>query len=153
MTVANFSEAKDEMLSLLKAAWDSESGAVVGYIPEIRYEAVEKADQIDRSKYWIYATIQAVDEEQATLSDCVGVPFQKRYNAAGLVFIQLFAPKSDEEGEAKLEQLAAIAKKAFRGKTTVGSIWFRNVRIKSVDPEALFYRLNVVAEYEYDEIG
>ena len=82
-----------------------------------------------------------------------GVNGQKRYTASGLVFAQIFSPRSASNGFEKGIALGEVAKKAFRGKTTPGKIWFRNVRLNELEPEDSFYRLNVVAEFEYDELG
>jgi len=152
MTVG-YSEARNQMFALFKAAWDAGSAAIVGYVPEVRWQDNELADKPQSGKHWCRASTQSVIERQATLSDCVGEPGKKRYESAGLVFVQLFAPKSVANASEKAQQLAVIARNAFRGKSTAGGIWFYNVRINNLAAENLFYRFNVVAEYEYDEIG
>jgi len=148
-----FKQATDEMKALFLAAWNAETAAIVTYVPEIRWQGVEKKALPDGSKYWVRFSKQTVTEEQSTLSNCEGLPGQKVYTASGLIFIQLFCPKSEENAQDLGGKLAAVARNAFRGKTTPGKVWFRNVRINELSPEDLYVRFNVVAEFEYDELG
>lgn len=148
-----FDQARDEINTLFLTAWNANAGAVVGYVPEIRWQGVQYRDLPDGSKFWVRVSKQTVFEEQTTLSTCEGKPGQKRYTASGLVFVQVFCPKSNTQAFTLGQTLAKIARNAFRGKTTPGKIWFRNVRINELDPEELYERFNVVTEFEYDELG
>lgn len=145
-----YTEAVDQIFALFKTALNSNASAVVGYVPEIRWQGVEKPGTPDPSKYWCRVSQITVDEDQATLSDDNG---KRRYTSYGLVFVQLFCPKSDVEAMAKGRSLAMIARNAFRGKTTSGRVWFRNARIKELDPDSDSIRFNIVSDYEYDEIN
>lgn len=148
-----FDDTRDEINTLFSTAWSAKSAAVVGYIPEIRWQGVQYRSTPDGSKFWVRLSKQTIFEEQATFSDCVEEPGKKRYTASGLIFVQLFCPKSETRSFKLGERLSKIARNAFRGKTTPGKIWFRNVRINEIDPEELYNRFNVVAEFEYDELG
>lgn len=148
-----YDQARDEMFALFKAAWDANSAAIAGYIPEVRWQGKELTTKPDRSKFWARVSIQSVIEQQATLSNCVIEPGKKKYESSGLIFVQLFAPKVTDGAYELLQQLAKVARDAYRGKTTPGNVWFRNVRINTLSPEELFFRLNVVGEYEFDEVG
>lgn len=148
-----YDQARDEMLALFNAAWQANAGAIVSPVPEVRWQGKEVPTKPDRTKFWAHVSIQSVIEQQATLSNCVVEPGKKKYESAGLVFVQLFGPKMTATAYDDLQKLAIVARNAFRGKTTPGNVWFRNVRINTLKPEELFYRFNVVAEYEFDEIG
>lgn len=148
-----FDAAVKEMEALFYAAWQANSGAVFGYIPEIEWEGKESASKVDRSKVWARFSTQNVFEEQATLSACVDEPFVRRYEGSGLIFVQLFLPKTVANALMKGRTLAKVARNAYRGKKSDGGITFHNVRINNIPPEELFYRINVVAEYDYDELG
>lgn len=151
---ATYNQARDQIFALFKAAWDAQTTALAGYVPEVRYQGLEVGEKPDGSKHWCRISTQSVTEEQATLSTCVEEPGKSRYESSGLVFVQIFSPKSEATGYEVGQQLAQVARNAFRGKkTTPGEVWFRNVRINNISPENLLYRFNVVAEYEYDEIG
>lgn len=151
--IADYSAAVSEMQKLFKAAWLANSGAIFGYVPAIEWYGLESLGKADRSKVWVRFSTDNVFEEQATLSTCVDVPFQRRYNGSGLVFIQLFLPKSVDNAVPLGRRLAQVARNAFRGKKTEGGVTFYNTRINDVPPEELFYRFNVVSEYDYDELG
>src|ERR1044072_4031731 len=90
----DYATAVSEMSKLFKAAWEANAAAVIGYIPEIEWYGAESVGKPPRDKVWVRFTTDAVFEEQATLSTCVEEPFQRRYNASGLIFVQLFLPKS-----------------------------------------------------------
>lgn len=145
--------AVDEMSALFKNAWNAGTTMIAGYVPEVRWLGNEIAVKPPSGKYWARFSTQNLTEEQATLSNCVEAPGSKHYTSSGLVFIQLFAPKSVNGSFTVLRLLAILARSAFRGKTTPGKVWFRNVRINEISPENEFYRINVVAEYEFDEVG
>lgn len=144
------SEARDEIFALFKTAWEAGTIDIVSYIPNIEYQGVQPIATPDIAKHWCRISIQTVSENQASLSDENG---QRTYTAYGLVFVQVFCPRSERNGFERGISLAQIAKRAFRGKATPGRIWFRNVRLNELEPENSFYRLNVVAEFEYDEQG
>jgi len=150
---ATYDEARNQIFGLFKAAWDANTTAVAGYVPEVRYQGKEVGTVPDSTKHWARISTQSVLETQATLSTCVEESGKSRYESSGLVFVQLFAPKNVATAYDIGTKLAQIARNAFRGKKTTGQVWFRNVRINNLEPEALLYRFNVVAEYEYDEIG
>lgn len=143
-------EAVDQMFALFKVAVDSNSTAVVGYVPEIRWQGVKENSNPDPSKYWFRASQQTVDEDQSTIANENGV---KRYTAIGFVTVQLFCPKSDVASQEKGRKLSVVARNAFRGKKTAGQVWFRNVRIVELPNEENFRRFNIQADYEYDEIN
>lgn len=145
-----YEEAIDEMFDAFNVAWLANSAAVAGYVPEVRWPGVEEPEKPDASVYWARVSQQTVDEGQSTLRN--GDAGQ-RYTTDGLIFVQVFAPKSDSEAMTILRRLAIIGRNAFRGHTTSGKVWFRNARINELPPEDKYYRLNVVAEYEYDENG
>jgi hypothetical protein len=151
---ATYKQARDEMLALFNAAWSVETLTVLDEIPEIRWQGKEKKELPSREDFWCRISTQSVYESQITLSENVTELGSRRYESSGLVFVQIFCPKVKKDSYEKGILLAEIAKNAFRGKkTSPGNVWFRNVRINNVEPEELWYRFNVIAEFEYDEIG
>jgi hypothetical protein len=145
--------AVEQMQQLFKAAWDAGTSAIAGYIPAVEWYGAENATPVDREKIWVRFSTQNLLDQQATLSTDAGLPGQRRYESSGLVFVQLFIPKTIDNGVILGRQLAQVAKNAFRGKTTSGKVQFNNVTIKDLTPEDLFYRFNIVAEYDFDELG
>lgn len=151
MTI-EYIDADSEIFARLKTDWDANTAAIVGYVPELRYQGAEVGTIPTAAKHWARASIQTVTETQATLHE--GAAGNKRFNVAGLIFVQLFSPKAENDGWDKCRKLAKVARNAFRGKKTSGGIWFRNCRINdNVKNETNAYRINVVCEFEFDEIG
>jgi len=150
--MTNYEGARDEIYALLNTAWLAGAAAIVGYVPEIRWQGVTKETKIDESKFWARASMQSVDAEQASLSNCAGAIGQKHYTDFGLIFVQLFAPMAAQQATVKLGRLAMLARNVYRGVSTDNKVWFRNARINTLPDELQFHRLNVVAEYEYDEL-
>lgn len=143
-----YSQVNDEINALFLNAWNAETTAIVGYVPEIRWQNVQQRPIPDGSKFWVRVSKDTVFEQQRTLS-----PGFRKYEATGLIFVQLFCPKSNHQAFELGQQLAVVARNAFRGKSTENCIWFRNVRINEIPPEELFYRINIIAEFEYDELA
>lgn len=148
--MTEYEEAIDEMFALFNIAWQAGTSSIVSYIPEIQWPGVEPAVKQDASKYWCRVSQRTVSEEQSCLKNSEGVT---TYTAEGNVFIQLFCPRSDSQSMQLGRKLAVVARNAFRGKTTSGKVWFRNCRIKELDPEEKYNRFNVVCDYQYDEQG
>lgn len=146
----NYVSAVDQMFALFNVAFSANAPAVVGYMPDIRWQGINEGTTPNAAKYWCRVSQQTVIEEQTALADDNG---KKRYTASGLIFVQLFCPIADVEASPKGRLLAVIARNAFRGKTTSGKVWFRNVRINELPNQESAVRFNVVAEYEYDEIS
>lgn len=150
MTIT-YADAVPEMYAMFFDAWKVQAPTVVAYLPEVRFADDGKDGAIpDRSKFWVRISIRVVDEGQSSLNTCEGAPGQRRWRTEGLVFIQLYAPKTATSA-APLRKLAEIARNAFRGQVTPGGIWFRNARVVPVAPEEQSYRTNAVIEFNYDE--
>ncbi len=153
---ATVEQAEDEMRALFKAFWDANTASIVGYVPEVRWQGIEKKATPDGSRFWCRFSTQEVVENLNSLSDCVQADGQRRYEHGGLIYVQIFAPKAEANSFRKGKQLAKVARNSFRGKSTSpGNVWFRKARINEIpSPDvAVTYQFNVVIEYSFDEIG
>lgn len=149
---ATYTQAVDAMFALFKQAWDAGAATIVGSAPAIYWQGVEPVSGPPSDVYWCRVSTQNVMEKQATLGDPSGVG-KHRYTAMGLVFVQVFCPMTDAQATDKGRRLAELARNAFRGKEATGGVWFRNVRINELPPEEDLYRFNIVAEYQFDDVG
>lgn len=147
-----YSQAVDEIYTQFATVWNAGATAIVGTVPEVRYQDREDGAKLPQGVYWCRISLQTISDRQSTLSNCVGTPFKRRYQTNGLVFIQLFVPKTEKD-KTKGRRLAELARSAFRGKETPLKVVFSNAAIKPLPDENLFYRFNVVSEYEHDEIA
>lgn len=160
MITLNPGEAEDVMNAIINdALTDSAVSTLIGseFGPlVILWEGIEKAAKPNSSKYWIRVSHNTVMTQQITLSTCEGANGQKRFNTSGLTSLQVFGPMSDKSVARTALSLATIARNAFRGQnghSSDDSVWFRNARINKLSVENDQYRLNVIAEHEYDELG
>jgi hypothetical protein len=135
------------MFALFAAAWATGAPAITTSAPSILWAGIEPTAPIAPDSYYVSVDEQPVTEQQATLRNG-----DRRYEAAGLLIIQVFCPRSDAQAMAKGRALAEVARDAFRGVDT-GGVWFRNVRINKLPPSEKYYIFNVISEYEYSEIG
>jgi hypothetical protein len=150
---ATYSEAIDAMFTLFNTAWKDGATAIVGNVPQIRWQGVESAGTPPMSNFWARVLVQNVTEKQTSFESGIASDEKKRYTAHGLLFVQIYCPMSHSRSMEKGRQLAELARNAFRGKQTVNGVWFRNANIIELTPQDDSYRINVVIEYEYDEIG
>jgi hypothetical protein len=145
---ATYEQAIDEIFARFHAIWTAQTPAVTLEAPELRWQGIENPEHPGYDKYWVRVSQQTIDEGQASLRapEC-----GQRYRTNGLLFIQIFCPKSDARAMEKGRQLAVIARDCFRGYTTQSGVWFRNSRVSELEPEERWLRLNVIVAYQYDE--
>lgn len=152
-----FVRAREEICKRFDEYWTANAADIVGYLPEIRMPRIVYKDPINPAVHWGRLSIQSVLASQAAFAAYDPTeddgPKRKKYEESGLVFVQLFGPRQDVEAAEQQDQFAQIARAAFRGISLPGKIWFRNARINDLDDEDEMLRLNVVVEYEYNEIA
>lgn len=150
---ANFVTAEDEINSMFLAGWRAGAPAIVGYEPEIRWTGKQELNTPGTDKHWCRFGVQQVDSAQVAMGTrSNNAEGARRYTDYGFLIVELFCPKSDGAAWMNGKRLAQMAREIFRGKSTPSCVWFRNVRIIPIAPETNFYRLHVIADYEYDEI-
>lgn len=129
------------------ANWDGAAAAA----PLLLFAGNEKED-IPKTHFARFS-MQNVLERQRTFRNGDPADGNARYVTAGVIFVQVFAPRSRITALQECRYLATAARDIFRGQTFDGGIKFRNVRVVDVEPEKNFVRKNVVMEFEYDEIS
>jgi hypothetical protein len=143
-----YETAIDEIFARFNQVWETETPIVTGDAPEIRWQGIEEPKKPPFGKYWTRVSQETVFEEQITLRDPT---CGQRHRTTGLLFIQIFCPRSDARAMENGRKLAVIARNAYRAYKTLGGAWFRNSRILELEAEPEWIRFNVVVEYEYDE--
>lgn len=147
----NYVDAKDSIYSLFESEWkDGRVKSIVGYDTAILWRNIELESKPPSDEFWVRLSTQTVDDDQSSLADFNG---RRRFTNIGLIFVQIFAPKSNPQANEFAEKLAVIARDIFRGKTEDGCVWLRHSRIKELPEERDTFRFNVIADYEYDEIS
>lgn len=141
--------ARNQLFGQLESAKPN-IATLLAYTPIYIYQGVDKEPSPPTDKLWMRLSQQTVLEEQATLA---GNDLKRRYTTRGLLFVQVFVPRSKPQDYAFGLAVADLVLKAYRGKSTADCMDFYNVRRQELPPETAWNRINVVAEYRYDEIG
>jgi hypothetical protein len=136
---ATFTEARDDILTLFKTAWDTTGYTVV-------YDDLP-GDIPDTSTPWARVTVRHQTGRQQTLVNDVG---QRKFLREGVIIIQIFIPSG--EGLSLIDSLAKIVADAFEGKSTTSGVWFRNVRLNEIGADGNWFNANVLIDFEYNEL-
>lgn len=112
---------------------------------QLRYGGVSEPEP-DDGVYWARVSRQTVDEAQETLRNGLE---QRRFKTEGLVFIQLFGPRSDSKALANLDQIAELIRNDFRTYQDADLEFTNPMIADNVQPEANWQRANVVSNYTY----
>lgn len=142
----NYADAIDEMFGTVKAVNDAGSVAILGYVPELRFQGVPLATKPAMDKVWLRTSQMNVTEDQASLSD---INETRMFETVGLLYVQVFCPRdvagSIENGRA----LASLFRDAFRQQSNSAEIWYRKQKLVELPETADNYPINVIVEFRY----
>lgn len=157
----SYESATDAVFTLLNEAWMQgtppldEGRFLPLYWPGQEPGEDGKVDDIDRARAHVF--FAHTEPGQQRLS---GAFNRRKYQRAALLTVQIRAPIADGQGLSLCQKLAKLVADAFEGKS-VGSLWFRNVRVQEIGtPQGgltsqrvnEWYQTNVYVECRYDEI-
>lgn len=143
MITGGMGQARDEMLAKFRTAWLADDTSA-----ELPILYADIAQEIPESGAWARIAVRHNIGGAATLGGEVG---NRRFRHEGIVSVQVFTEHSD--GLVLSDELTTIAKDAFEGEvTSPGRVIFRNVAINEVGLDGQWFQVNVLAEFEYDEI-
>ena len=130
-------EAVDAIGTVFKDAWDTTGGTAVyddlpGNVP-------------NAETLWARLTVRHGPGGQASLAGDTGL---RRWNAEGIVSVQVFAPMGD--GAQAARNAAHVVMNAFRDAKL--PVWFRNARMNEVGASGAFFQINVLTTFSYDEV-
>lgn len=129
-------QARDEMLAVLKAAWDATAVPSNMSYPDKPFEPPD-------NEAWGRVTIRHANGQQRTFSAAMR---QLRYARTGTLWVQVFAPAGD--GNVTAYGLAETVVNAYQGAR--GTVWYRNVRMREQGADGAFSRVDVLADFTYD---
>lgn len=129
----NAVEARDAILAVFATAWAG-TGLLAVYddVPN------NKPDQGYAAVYLRHA-----DGGQASLANASGA---RLYDAAGTVWVQIFAP--GRVGSRPALALAGTVLNAYRSARNPG-VWFQRQRLVEMGRDGAYYRVDVLAEFNY----
>lgn len=139
---ATFLEAIDDMFEVVRAAWDTTVWPEENIMwPDMGNEIPATPDP------WIRVRTVFGSGGQATLANHEG---RRRFRRDGTIIIQLFTPSG--EGLSRAWELGKVLVDALEGTATPRGVWFRNTRPNDIGPDGDWYQINVLADFEYDEV-
>ncbi len=144
--VATIGLARESLQAHFLAAWQAGAQAVAGYEPEARWDNVESGAPEDTARAWVRFAVRHNAGSQRTF----GGAGARRFEDRGVCFAQIFAPVG--EGHALADGLAQVARQAFRAGKTDDGVRLTNVRIAEHGAEGPWWRIDVSADFAYDDI-
>lgn len=133
-----FDEANDQILGVLNECWKKTNH-------EIFFDGVPK-DRFNNRSPFLRVTVRHQTGGQRTL----GGKGNRQFGRTGFVMAQIYFPF--ENGWSEGYQLAMVISDAIEGSDTPDGVWFRRLRINEAGRDGLFNILNVVFDFDYQEI-
>lgn len=148
------SQAHDSISATFLAAWSTVLDPNTSQPYPVKYENVPPsqllASLMDGSSGtltpWARLTIRDNDSSQRTLGGTVG---QRILDNTGVLSVEIFVPSG--AGMDLVHSLAKLVRDAFVGPNGADP-WYRNARIQPLGEQGRFYRIQVLAEFFYEEI-
>lgn len=138
---ATLEEARDQVLALLKSAADINDVAVV-------WEGTAGDKPYDGPKAsWARIGLRHSERRAGSLNGSDG---SRLYTSKGLLVVNLFTPPG--LGLAEADRLCVLFRNAVEGVSTSGGVWFRAVRTIEMGLDGSWWRTDILAEFEYDEV-
>lgn len=145
-------QARKEMFALVDECWKARAAAIVGYIPEIRWQGVEEPKLPGADKFWMRVGTTTVTTRQSG-HQMPDAPDRSPvvYDNHGFITLQQFAPMKGRDVWSKGELLSELGQRMFMASETGGAVWFRNPRIRELNNDGTWYRWNVIADYQFSQ--
>lgn len=150
--MVDFVTARNEICERVYTAWVAVTTTVLGAPAEIRMPRVVAREPVDISAHWGRLTLQTVASSMSGFG-VYDEGTKRQYTEHGVLFIQLFAPSTTLTAGEEQDKIAAGVRDYFRAASTESCVRFRNARINDLpaDKDTKQLRINVVADYEYNE--
>ena len=150
MSLPTHTAAVDEILGLFREHWNAETPALNGGdAVRVEWPGVDSGDAPKPTEAYARVRVRHTTSRQATFGPTGG----RRFTRPGFVAVQVFAPIAGGAGLTFAESLSIIARNAFEGRGTDSGIWFRRSVIEDIgQTEGTWHQMNVVVEFEYDEM-
>ncbi len=144
-------QARVEIVALFKTAWDAggdSTGIEVLYQSDGRQPPdAEETGEDGLSVPWARFSIRHGSGETRTVGNAAG---QQKETQEGILTCEIRV--SLTQGLRQADKIAKIVKNAFRGQRTAGGATFKNVTSQERGRDGVWFRMDVLADFEYDEI-
>jgi hypothetical protein len=142
---ATLLQAYDDMFDAFNTAWAATGLPIIW--PNREGQRTTDDDANSNPEGYAEVFIQHFEGYQATLSDATA---GKRWRSEGMLTVSIFTPVAS--GVQRITLSSAVVA-AFRGVTTPNGVIFRRVVPTEVGLDGNYFRTNVIAAFEYDEIA
>ena len=146
--MTTYAEARDEIYGLFKTALEASPWNTTRVIyPNVETDALDSTPDVATQDPddWIRASVTHYAGRQTT----IGGPL-KRFERLGAFRAEIYVARS--RGMTRADAIAKVVSDAFEGQNTSSGIWFRNVRMDEIGPDGIWFRVDVIADFRYDEI-
>lgn len=137
--IADRTDARDRILTPLKAVVDAQSLYAI-------YDDSPKTVPTSGSQKWVRINVKHQNGSRSSLGREDG---KGKHTQAGFVFVEIYTPR--EDGLVDSDVLSAAFADNFRNPTD-GDIWFKDVSEVEMGEDGSWFRVDVIAEFEYDLI-
>lgn len=149
-TETTYSDAVDEMFGMINSIWNANSSIIAGYVPEIHWPGKPEPTSVPMDQVWARVSVQLVSDKQSSLANSNGV---RRYHAIGLLYFQIFCPRTAASTLDIGRALANLIRLAFLKESPSGSIWFIDAVIRELPSTTENYPINIVVTFQYDSLS
>jgi hypothetical protein len=142
-----FDQAYTVITDHLQTQWTALTPAIVGSVPELRFDGVEKPGVPETT--FARFVMSEVSSPRNTLRNA---EYGQRFENNGIIILQLLVDRTEITAASIARKLGDMAKNIFRDPAFPGCFIFRNIRVNTLESEPKFLRRNVIVEYQFDEL-
>lgn len=142
-----FDQAYTVITDHLQIQWTALTPAIVGSVPELRFEDVEKKE-IPTTTFARFV----MSEVSSPRNSLRNAEYGQRFENNGIIILQMLIDRDNIDAADTARKLGQVAKDIFRDPTFPGCFIFRNIRVNRLESEPKFLRRNLIVEYQFDEL-
>lgn len=147
--MTTYSDAINNMYGTFKTAWDNGASPIIGYVPDVEYDEPDEEDRAPLDKAFARLAVRNLNEGLVAMGNCGNDT--KLYETVGVLVVQVFVPKKDNNGVVTGRALAVLVRDAYRAAGVNGEVWFKNATIREQTPGKRWRQFNVNVEYDFTE--
>lgn len=141
--MADIVSATDEMLGVIKAAWDAQAASIIGSSAPMLYTIKDRIkNPLPVTRAWARTTVLH--------SEADSYAHAQKYRNEGTLYVNVFVQTSDQAGR-DCQKLAQMVKAALRAHASSGEVTFTRVRVQEAPIEGDWTRINVLSSFYYFE--
>jgi len=149
----SFTAARDDIMGVFLTAWTAGALEAQIFYEDTGRAPLESSGQADfefdtnkggNPRTWIYATVQHYTGRQTTIGNGL-----RRFERTGAFRAEIYTARGT--GLSLSDAACKVVADAFEGQKSPSGIWFRNVRMDEIGPDGVWFRVDVIAEFRYDE--